>query len=105
MVHFRAPPVRLQPLICLLPLRLTAGLLLPMDQSGFVTPLQQPSHDLPVRSSQHEGLHRGFRGPNGASPERLVSIPQQGRSDVAVRTFGLAERAEGVEEKRREVSP
>ena len=104
-VHFRATPVRLQPSICFLPFRLPAGLLLPMDKSRFVTPLQEPAHHLAMRSSQHERLHGGFGCPHRASPEGLVSVTKQGHREVTLRNPGLSGCAQGIENKGQKVSP
>src|SRR5579883_684873 len=59
-VHFRAPPLGLQPAVRFLPVRQLFSLLLPMDQRGFIAPLQQAAHRQPVRSGHHKGLHGGF---------------------------------------------
>jgi hypothetical protein len=58
----------------LVPVRLLSGLLLPTDQGCFVTPLQEPSHYLAVRSGEHKGFNRGFGGPDGSSPIGVVSV-------------------------------
>lgn len=47
-IHFRAATFRLQPSMCLVPLRLLLAILFPMDQSSFIAPLQEFSHGLPV---------------------------------------------------------
>jgi hypothetical protein len=104
-VHFRATPFRLQPSICFWPFRLLAGLLLPMDKSRFVTPLQEPAHHLAMRSGQHERLHGGFGCPHRTSPEGTVSVTKQGHSEVTLRIPGLSGCAKGVENKGQKVSP
>ena len=104
-VHFRATPVRLQPSICFLPFRLLAGLLLPMDKTRFVTPIQEPTHHLAMRSSQHERLHGGLGCPHRTSPEGLVSVTEQGHSEVTLRNPGLPGCAKGVENKGQKISP
>ncbi len=76
MVHFGLPAIPSEPSVGLVPVRLLRGLLLPTDQCCFVTPLQEPSHDLPVRSGEHIGSDRGFGGPDGSSPERVVSVAE-----------------------------
>jgi len=50
-VHLRASPSCLQPLMGFVPVRLAVAFLIPMDQSGFVAPLEELSHHLPMRAS------------------------------------------------------
>ena len=104
-VHFRPTPVRLQPSICFQPFRLSAGLLLPMDESRFITPIQEPAHHLAMRSSHHERLHGGFGCPHRASPEGIVSVAEQGHSEVTLRIPGLSGCAKGVKGKGQKISP
>jgi hypothetical protein len=62
-----------------------------MHRSGFVTPFEEPSHHLPMRSSQHERPHRGFCCPHSASPERLVSVTKHRRSEITLRIPSLSD--------------
>ena len=57
MVHLGAPPFRLQPSVCCRPFRFLTGLLIPMDQGGFVAPLQQLAHGHAMGVGQHVSLH------------------------------------------------
>ena len=60
-----------------MPFRLLVGLLLPVDQRSFVTPLQQSGHRFPVGSREHKGFHRGFVRPDRARPVSVVSLAKQ----------------------------
>jgi hypothetical protein len=73
-VHLGPPAIRLQPSMRFTPVRRLIGLLLPMDQRCFVTPLQQSSHHLPMRSGAHKSFHGGFCCPDGASPVRVAGV-------------------------------
>lgn len=99
MVNLRASPFHLQPSMCFWPVGLLGTLLLPVDQSGFVTPLQQFSHGRPMRSRQHEGLHRRHRCPHSASPEGTVCLAKQGNCQDTLGFLSLMRRAQRVEEK------
>src|SRR5579883_533925 len=104
-VHFRAPPLRLKPPVRFLPVRQLFALLLPMDESGFIAPLQQAAHRHPMRSGHHEGLHGGFARPQRTGPERAIAIAQQRNAQISLGAPGLPGASNRRIQKRRKIPP
>jgi hypothetical protein len=87
----------------LLPERNFRVRLRPVNHSGFITPVKQPSHSRPVGFRTHECLQEGLGRPTRAGPERVPAIPQQFDREVAVGPRGLPSNSQRLNEDRREI--
>lgn len=83
MPHFRPAPLRDHPSMCLPPIRELGALLQPVDDSGFVAPVQELRHRTPVRRRHHKLPHRGFVLPRGAGPERAFRVVEQAPAQIS----------------------
>lgn len=104
-VHLRPPSLLLNSLVRLLPGRNFRSSLSPMNQSGFITPLKQPSHCRPVGFRVHESLHRSLGRPTRAGPERVPAIPQHFDREIAFSVLSLPRNSQRLHHERREIRP
>ena len=81
------------------------GILSPVDNRGFITPVKQPSHDRPMHPRVHEGSHRGLGRPTRTSPKRVSAIPQQSGRKVAVGRRRLTSNSKRLDDEHGKIQP
>src|SRR5260370_1937925 len=82
MIYFRAPAILLQALVRFRPARQCGALLGPMDDRGFVAPLDQLAHGPAVSARSHKLLHCRFTCPDGARPGDVPLFSEQLHGEI-----------------------
>src|SRR5882757_6872226 len=80
-------------------------LLCPMNERGFLAPLQQLAHGRAVWLGLHESSHGGLGVPAGTRPERVACVTKYFRRQIPFSVACLPADAVSCEEKSRDEAP
>jgi hypothetical protein len=101
----RTPALSLEAPGCFLPGWRFAGILKPMGHGGLVAPFWKARHDAAMHARVHKGPHRRLVVPHCASPESMIDVAKDRDRKAPWRAFGLARRAKGLDQERRQIPP
>ena len=82
------------------------GVLLgPMNEGGFIAPVEELAHGAAVDSGEHESLHLHVGSPEGCGPEGVTAVAKQPCGEIAVGARGLPRGSEGIDKEHGEKAP
>lgn len=77
----------------------------PMNECGFIAPVEEFAHGAAVDSGEHESLHLYVGSPDGGGPECVTAIAQYPRGEIAIRARSLSRGSQGIEKEHGKKSP
>ena len=77
----------------------------PMNECGFIAPVEEFAHGAAVDSGEHESLHLYVGSPEGCGPESVTAVAKQPCGEIAVGARGLPRGSQGIEKEHGEKAP
>jgi len=104
-IHFGGPSFCLQASVGFGPRRERRAFLSPVDEGGFVAPVEKLAHGAAMGSGEHESFHLYVGSPDGCGPESAMAIAQYPGGEIAIGAGGLSRGLEGIEKEPQQKAP